>query len=344
MDRQRIVLELEAGEAGERLRGYAERRGFHRFLLAVGAAKSTLVGREVVLRKGTALRFPGGGGEGEVLRVARPADLEGVLRALQARPLVLVEFDRERVIPLENLIAMRQTAGEHAPGALWVRAQRAEEVPGLLGALEHGSDGAVVAVSVTEEIDRLEAHIDRPRLELSWKIAQVARVTPGGIGERVVVDTTSLLAEDEGMLVGSQGAFLLLVASEAQGSRYTRPRPFRVNAGAVHSYTLLADGTTRYLSELEAGDRVVVARPRGDARSVRVGRLKIERRPFTLVEVKVGARRYTLFAQEAETVRLTTLKGPKPVPELSIRDRLLGVELPAARHFGMAVHETILER
>lgn len=33
-------------------------------------------------------------------------------------------------------------------------------------------------------------------------------------------------------------------------------RPFRVNAGPVHSYALLADGSTKYLSELAAGDQV----------------------------------------------------------------------------------------
>lgn len=33
-------------------------------------------------------------------------------------------------------------------------------------------------------------------------------------------------------------------------------RPFRINAGPVHSYTLLADGSTKYLAELEAGDQV----------------------------------------------------------------------------------------
>ncbi|CAM9935578.1 unnamed protein product, partial [Sphacelaria rigidula] len=33
-------------------------------------------------------------------------------------------------------------------------------------------------------------------------------------------------------------------------------RPFRVNAGPVHSYALLADGSTKYLAELTAGDQV----------------------------------------------------------------------------------------
>lgn len=344
MEKARLVLELPRGEAGEKLRSYAERRGFHRFLLTSGKPLRSLEGREVVVRRGETLEFPGGGAQGKVCRVGRPSDLGQVVRSLSSSPLVLVEFEGDRVIPLENLIAMRQGSPERAKGALWVRARRAEDVPGLLGALEHGSDGAVLALRTPEDVDRLEVHMDHPQLGLAWRSAVVRRVVPGGIGERVAVDTTSLLRPDEGMLVGSQGAFLLFVVSEATGSRYTRPRPFRVNAGAVHSYILLSDGTTRYLSELEAGDQVVVARPRGEARSVRVGRLKIERRPFALVEVESSGHRYTLFAQEAETVRLWSQRGMRPVQELKEGDRLLGVALPTARHFGMAVHETIEER
>lgn len=36
-------------------------------------------------------------------------------------------------------------------------------------------------------------------------------------------------------------------------------RPFRVNAGPVHSYALLADGRTKYLSELCAGDQARIS-------------------------------------------------------------------------------------
>lgn len=35
-----------------------------------------------------------------------------------------------------------------------------------------------------------------------------------------------------------------------------RSRPFRINAGPVHSYALLADGSIKYLTELCAGDQV----------------------------------------------------------------------------------------
>lgn len=74
---------------------------------------------------------------------------------------------------------------------------------------------------------------------------QVTEVSSVGMGDRVCVDTCSLLGEDEGMLVGSAGQGLFLVLSEAAQSDYVASRPFRVNAGPVHSYCLCPDGKTR---------------------------------------------------------------------------------------------------
>jgi len=66
-------------------------------------------------------------------------------------------------------------------------------------------------------------------------------------------------------------------------------RPFRINAGPVHSYVLMGDGSsTRYLSELTAGDEVLVYDARtGQSRSVAVGRLKVEVRPCVMVGLRV---------------------------------------------------------
>jgi len=45
---------------------------------------------------------------------------------------------------------------------------------------------------------------------------------------------------------------------ETVESEYVPTRPFRVNAGSVHSYILMSDGSTKYLSELNSGDEVAV--------------------------------------------------------------------------------------
>lgn len=339
MSRGRLVLELPRGEKGLTLLTYAHRRGFENFLVGEALPEGTAVLGRVYRLDGDHVVLPDGAGRGVRASIAHPGDVATVATLLAKEPLVIIDFFGERVIPLENLLASR-----HGAGVLWVRADRPDQVPGLLGALEHGSDAVVLPVSKPEDVDRAEGYLDLPVTTLRWASVEVKRLAPGGSGERVIVDTTSMLTPQEGMLVGSQGGFLLHIVGETVGSRYTRPRPFRVNAGALHSYTLMGDGETRYLSELEAGDRVVIATPSKEPRTARVGRLKIERRPLALIEVIHERRTYTVFVQEAETVRLSGAEGPIAVTELAPGQRLWGVPLPPARHFGKAVEESILER
>lgn len=335
-----IAPVAQDAEANEALGRRAVRRGFPSLLLdPTRGSVSVGPGVDVVEGRPDRIVLPDTPEEIPLVTVRNPSDLEPVLHRLRAGQPVAVRWLEERVIPLENLVAARKT-----PGTLWVVTDRVESVPAFLGALEHGADHIVVEVRAPEDLDRLEALLDHVRVELKWAEFPVHRIAPAGIGDRVIVDTTSLLAADEGMFVGSQAALLVHVASEAVGSRYTRPRPFRVNAGAAHLYTLLSNGETRYLSELVAGDAVVVARPGAAPRAVRVGRIKIERRPLLLVEVDHGPRRYTAFLQEAETVRLTTPSGRVATTDLQAGARVLGVTLPPARHLGTAVEETIDER
>eukprot|EP00171_Calliarthron_tuberculosum_P005984 IDg5984t1 len=76
--------------------------------------------------------------------------------------------------------------------------------------------------------------------------ARVTGVTQVGAGMRVCVDTCSLFGADEGILVGSSSQRLFVVLSEAARCDYIASRPFRVNAGAVHSYIAIPGGRTRY--------------------------------------------------------------------------------------------------
>ncbi len=342
MSNPRIVIAPTAPSSAEvrALIARAERRGFRRIALAPGTdALSAGSPSEMVLREPDRLIPAAGEAAIPIIVVDHPGEAEPAIARLRAGQPVAVRWLHERVIPLENLVAARTVAG-----TLWVITDRPAEVPGFLGALEHGADSVVVEVSSLEQLDELESLLDRVDASLAWEWLAVRRVATAGMGDRVIVDTTSLLAPEEGMLVGSAAALLLHVASEAVGSRYTRPRPFRVNAGAAHMYTLLANGDTRYLSELVAGDSILVAHPDGPVRSVRVGRIKIERRPLALVEVERGARSFTAFLQEAETVRLTTTEGRIATTELRAGATVLAVSLPPARHLGMAVKETIEER
>lgn len=341
MSRDRIAIRPRAeSEAGRRVvRERARQRGFRTFVLP---ATDPLDGQpdEVVLSEEAGrLRGPDGVWV-PVVPVDSEAALASVVRQTVSGGTLAIEWTADRVIPLENAVAAR---GRRF--ALWTVARTPSEVPGALGALEHGADLVIVDVRNAEEVDHLETLVEGPLpSHLEWGRVPLVSVGPAGVGDRVIVDTTSLLKPEEGLLVGSAAAFLFHVPSEAEGSRFSRPRPFRVNAGAAHSYVLLADGTTRYLSELGPGDAVLVAVPDAGARSVRVGRIKVERRPLVLLTADdLGVSR-TLFAQEAESVRVTTEGGRLPTTEVRAGAQVRGVRLPAARHLGRAVEETIEER
>ncbi|MCS7132874.1 MAG: 3-dehydroquinate synthase II, partial [Aigarchaeota archaeon] len=122
-------------------------------------------------------------------------------------------------------------------------------------------------------------------------------------------------------------------------------RPFRVNAGAIHSYILMPNGSTKYLSEVRSGDRVLVA-SRDGARATAVGRVKIERRPLKLIRLKAGSIEGSITLQDAETIALLQPDG-SPIPVTSIKpgDRILAhIPEHKARHFGRSVDEFIIEK
>ncbi|KAK3240337.1 hypothetical protein CYMTET_49817 [Cymbomonas tetramitiformis] len=90
---------------------------------------------------------------------------------------------------------------------------------------------------------------------LVLEVAKVTRVEPMGVGDRACVDLACLLEPGEGILVGSFARALFLVHSECMPSDYVASRPFRVNAGPVHSYTSGVGGRTAYLAELRTGSQ-----------------------------------------------------------------------------------------
>ena len=343
MSRERVTIALDRTESSQ-LAATAERarrRGFRSFVVPSGTDLPFSPDEEVLRREGDHLLLPGGGAVAvPIVAVGTPAELDRALRGVPVGGTLAIEWTGDRVIPLENAVAARGRAFE-----LWAYARSASEVPAALGALEHGADRVLLEVAGPADVEALERVVEGPLpTGLEWTEVPLAAIRPVGVGDRVLVDTTSILTASEGLLVGSTAAFLFHVASEAEGSRFSRARPFRVNAGAAHSYVLMADGSTRYLSELVAGDAVLVAEPRGPARSVRVGRIKIERRPLDLLVAPADGRERTIFLQEAETVRLTTEEGRVPMTEIAPGARLVGARLPAARHLGQAVDETIEER
>ena len=179
------------------------------------------------------------------------------------------------------------------------------------------------------------------------KPAKIIEIKEVGDGERVCVDTASMLHKGEGMLIGSRSNFLFLVHNESVGSSFTSPRPFRVNAGAVHCYTLSPDGTTNYLSEVETGSEVLILNSKGTARRATVGRSKIERRPMLMIKASANGEIGGIIAQDAETIRFVKPNGSLvSVTHLKKGDTVMVHAKPATgRHFGMEVSdEYILEK
>lgn len=342
MSRERVAIRPRSGDPERRaaIIERARRRGFRRFVLPANPPPVPAPGETILLERDGGLARTDGGPDLPVIRIDSEEALGRAVERTPAAGTLVIEWSGDRVIPLENAIAAR---GHRF--ALWVVARSPDEVPGALGALEHGADLVIVDLRTPDEVDALEAVVEGPLVShLAWVEAPIVRVGPAGLGDRVIVDTTSLLRPEEGLLVGSAAAFLFHVTSEATGSKFSRPRPFRVNAGAAHSYVLLPDGTTRYLAELGPGDAVLVTQPGGEVRSVRVGRIKIERRPLTVVTADDSGILRTVFLQEAESVRLSTENGPRPTTDLAAGPKVHGVRLPPARHLGRAIEETIEER
>jgi 3-dehydroquinate synthase class II len=100
----------------------------------------------------------------------------------------------EQVIPAENLVAAFSKANSKA--SLLVAVSSADAACTMLGALEVGTDGVVLRTEEPAEAQQLakamhERRADRPTLRL--EAAVVTRVEAAGVGDRVCVDTCSVL-------------------------------------------------------------------------------------------------------------------------------------------------------
>ena len=250
---------------------------------------------------------------------------------------VIVRTRDWTVIPLENLVAQSDR--------IIAAVGSADEAAVALTALERGTAGILLSTDDPAEIRRVAKVIAGAGEEVPLVPFEVTRIVPVGMGDRVCVDTCSILGDGEGMLVGNTSSAFLMVHPETLENPYVAPRPFRVNAGAVHAYILLPGGKTAYLADLAVGDKVLVTEHTGPAHDAVVGRVKIERRPLLLVEAKAGDAKVSLVLQNAETIRLVRPDGAAvSVAALEVGDRVLGSVAEGGRHFGVAVKETILEK
>ena len=265
----------------------------------------------------------------------KPSEEEAVRRSREGY--VIVRTPDWTVIPLENLVSR----AERIIAAVGDR----KEAELALGALEKGVRGVLLGTGDPAVVRDIAKLLKEGAGTVELVPFAVTAIRPVGMGDRVCVDTCTMMEEGQGILVGNTSSAFLLVQAETQENPYVAPRPFRVNAGAVHAYALMPGGKTAYLSEIAVSQRVALVSSEGRVTEACVGRTKIEKRPLLLVEAEGGGRRASLILQNAETVRLVGEDGkPVSVAALKVGDRILGATAEAGRHFGVAVKETIVEK
>jgi 3-dehydroquinate synthase II len=258
-----------------------------------------------------------------------------IVRLSREKP-VLLECADWTIIPLENLIA--QDADVIAP------VRNLEEARTACGILEKGVGHILIKAESPAILRNILSELRQTEGRVELTPAEIMEVRAVGMGDRVCVDTCTRMSAGEGMLVGNSSSGLFLVHAETLVNPYVAPRPFRVNAGAVHAYIRLPGGRTGYLSDLKSGDSVLLVDHTGNTVSAVVGRLKIERRPFMQITARAGDREITTLVQNAETIRLTRPDGSAvSVVHAAPGDRVLVAVEEAGRHFGHKIEETILE-
>ncbi|MEU4645469.1 3-dehydroquinate synthase II [Micromonospora sp. NPDC023814] len=279
---------------------------------------------------------------GAFLEVTDADTLEAACRAARSGAWTVILFKDPTKIPLEIVLA----AAANAPGGLITVAADVTEAEIIFGVLERGADGVMLRPERVGDITAAQAAADAVSPELTLVELEVTATRHVGMGERACVDTCTHFQKDEGILVGSYSKGMILCVSETHPLPYMPTRPFRVNAGAIHSYTLAGNGRTRYLSELGAGAQVLAVDTKGRTRTVTVGRVKIESRPLLSIDaVSADGVVVNLILQDDWHVRVL---GPGGAvlnsTELKPGDRLLGFLPTEDRHVGYPINEFCLEK
>jgi 3-dehydroquinate synthase II len=277
------------------------------------------------------------GVEVEFIDIAGKAD-EDRAAAVPADKIIVLRMLDWTIIPIENLLARR---GKN----IIVQVDNSKQAKLMTEILEKGVDGVVLNTKDVNEIKKTAEIIHGISEKIPLVIATITAAKQLGMGDRSCLDTCTQMTLGEGILIGNTASGFFLVHSESVENPYVASRPFRVNAGAVHAYTLTPGGKTKYLADLKAGDEVMLVNFQGKSQTAYLGRNKIEKRPMMLIEAEAQGQPISLVMQNAETIRLVSPDGkPISITALKPGDKVLGHIEKAGRHFGMQVDETLIER
>jgi 3-dehydroquinate synthase II/3-amino-4-hydroxybenzoic acid synthase len=261
--------------------------------------------------------------------------------ALSEVDALLVSLRDDTNIPLELVLA----EGQGSSATILKSVATAEDALIAMGVLEEGVGGVVVTPTGLTQVGALHQELAAlEEVQLDHRPFVVTSSEHAGMGWRSCIDTTDLFEQDEGMIIGSTSQGGLFVCAEVHYLPYMKLRPFRVNAGAVHSYAWAPNGRTEYLTDLGAGERVLAVSSTGRARPVLVGRIKTEIRPLRLIKGEIDGKPVNVFIQDDWHVRVMAYDG-SIVPSTDVRpgDELMGHLDDPGRHVGIAVDEHIQE-
>lgn len=312
-----------------------------RVLLHDGTAGDATAGdgADVVL---TTDEPPIGPRRGRWVEVDGPETLAVACASAARDAYTVLRFADPTYIPLEIVLASAAGAG----GTIVTVAADPQDAAVQHAVLEHGPHGVLMAPARVGDATRLRTALRASTPDLDLVPLRVTGVRHAGTGDRACVDTCTMLLPDEGILIGSRSRGLVLCASETHPLPYMPTRPFRVNAGAIMSYTLVSGERTAYLSELRAGDRVLAVGADGRTRTVTVGRVKIETRPLLSIDaVAPGGETVNLIVQDDWHVRVLG-PGGAVLNSTALRpgDEILGCLPDADRHVGYPIDETCVEQ
>ena len=263
---------------------------------------------------------------------------------------ILLDCLSWKMIPIENAVSIIRKS----PTKLCAVVRKPSQIQGAAYALQTGVDAVYVEPDCYEEgmrvqKEKINSNISPQHLQDSNDVElekmNIINVETGGIGERICIDFTRELSIGEGILVGSSANSLILVHSESIPSQFVPTRPFRVNAGAVHTYTLLTNGQTKYLQELIAGDEIMTISSTGHLNSAVIGRIKKEHRPMLILRwMNQNGIKSQTFLQQAETVRVVGIGGkPMSVTEITEGTQIMGYSTLSGRHLGRKIDANVEE-
>ena len=263
---------------------------------------------------------------------------------------IMITANDWKMIPLENIIATAQ----NTPTKIAAKMDSIEQLMGAAYALGSGVDALIISdlnesLNIANSIKndkKLSDEILINSNNISIKEVELIEIVPVGNADRVCIDLVNMMNVGDGIFVGSSSKSMLLMHSETIESEFVPTRPFRINAGAVHAYTLLEDGSTKYLCELKAGERILVSNAKGESYPSTIGRLKIEPRPMLMLKWRdENNNENQSFVQQAETVRvMNNLGEAKSVTKLLKGEHLLARIESGGRHIGKEIRTNVEER